>query len=425
MFRALASDNFPPFGNLRIAFPPVEDRPSDLAEVHVLTGVNGTGKTRVLSVLAAMLGQRDHLQKRLKGIGSPVKFFATDKHPYSEDPRTWNNQLHAMEANVSWAQGGAVQQWGELVAAFAYSGIAYVADSPITVMADVPKPNRASCLSFVRPEDHSAGLLQAIANLKVQAAMDWMNQSGAQTGKTGTETGKTRSTRIVNALESTISQITGLHFSFLVTSYPKAALEISWGGVKLAFNGLPDGLRSIIGWLAHSVVMMDAWLQGKEDPLQTEAVFLLDEIEGPLHPAWQRRILPAFQRLFPKAQMFVATHSPFLIASLNHGWIHPLTMGSDGKVTVEKPQRASEGDSYVSVVEDIMGVKEWYDPETETLLAEFRAQRDAAYRGNADAENNARQLAAKIGDRSMELDYMMGRELRQMDRQLSQTAVAQ
>ena len=425
MFRALASDNFPPFGNFRITFPPLDDRPSDLAEVHIFTGVNGTGKTRILSALAAMLGQHEHLKKRLKGAMKPIIFQATDKYPNPGNPENWENRLQAAETGSGWQNGGTLHQWCERVPAFAYSGTAYVADSPITVMAGVPKPERALCLSFTRPEDHSAGLLQAIANLKVQAAMDWMNQSGADPGKAETEGGTTRSTKIVKALESAISRVTGLHFAFQVTSHPKAALEISWGGVKLAFNSLPDGLRSIIGWLAHSVVMMDAWLQGNEDPLQTEAVFLLDEIEGLLHPAWQRRVLPAFQRLFPKAQIFVATHSPFLIASLNHGWIHPLTMGPDGKVKVEEPLRASEGDSYVSVVEDIMGVKEWYDPETEALLAEFRKQRDAAYRGNADAGTSARQLAAKIGDRSMELGYMMGRELRQMDRQLSQVALPQ
>jgi predicted ATP-binding protein involved in virulence len=83
-----------------------------------------------------------------------------------------------------------------------------------------------------------------------------------------------------------------------------------------------DGLRGIIGWLVHALVMIDVWLQGKADPTNTEAVFLLDEIESHLHPAWQRKILPAFQRLFPKSQIFVATHSPFVISSLNHGWIH-------------------------------------------------------------------------------------------------------
>jgi predicted ATP-binding protein involved in virulence len=413
MFRALASDDFPPFGNFRLDFPPVENKPPDLAEVHLLTGVNGTGKTRILCALSAMLGHGHPLVKRLKGVEKPIQIRGSDQLPVPAAQQNWPS-LQAEERAANWVQGGPLMEWASSVPAFAYSGVAYVADAPITVMADVPKPKRDSCLSFLRPEDQSAVLLQAIANLKVQSAMDFMNE--------GMSGGQTRSTTIVKALESTITQITNMHFSFIVTSYPKAALEVSWGGTRLSFNTLPDGLRSIIGWLAHSVVMMDAWLQGKEDPLGMEAVFLLDEIEGPLHPAWQRRILPAFQRLFPKAQMFVATHSPFLIASLNHGWIHPLSVGADGKVKAEAPVTASEGDSYVSVVEDIMGVKEWFDPQTEQLLAEFRTQRDAAYAGDAEGGVKARELASKIGSRSMELDYMMGRELRQMDRQLTKVA---
>ncbi|MCP5516713.1 MAG: hypothetical protein H7A45_05550 [Verrucomicrobiales bacterium] len=138
-------------------------------------------------------------------------------------------------------------------------------------------------------------------------------------------------------------------------------------------------------------------------------------------PPPERRILPAFQRLFPKVQIFVATHSPFVIASLNHGWIHPLTLDEDGRVTVEQPVKASAGDSYVSVLEDIMGLKEWYDPETEQLLANFRAQRDAAFQGGDEARNTALRLAEQIGGRSMELHYMMGREVAQMERQLART----
>ena len=170
--------------------------------------------------------------------------------------------------------------------------------------------------------------------------------------------------------------------------------------------------------------MLDIWLEGKSNPFQTEAVFLLDEIECNLHPAWQRRILPAFQKLFPKAQIFVATHSPFLIASLNHGWIHPFTMRPDGTVKVEDPRLASEGDSYITVVEDIMGLKEWYDPETEGLLKEFREKRDAAYKGDGQAQAAARELGTRIGKRSMELGYTMGQELSQMDRQLAKGTAA-
>ncbi len=416
MFRAIASDTFPPFGNLLIKLPPVENRPEDLAEVHLFTGVNGTGKTRLLSVLAAMLGHSQPMQKRLKGIEKEFYVFGTDQFPPPQERQEWPRMV-ARSSGLDWQIGGPIHEWCQTVPAFAYSGIAYVADTPISVMADVPRPDRGFCLSFIRPEDHSNGLLQAITNLKLQAAMDSMNETGE------TASG-TRATRIVKALESTIQTITGYKFLFHVTTYPKTNLQVRWAGTELSFDVLPDGLRSLIGWLAHAVVMMDVWLQGKGDPMQTEAVFLLDEIESPLHPAWQRRVLPAFQRLFPKAQIFVATHSPFLIASLNHGWIHPLTMGADGKVKVEEPTPASEGDSYVSVVEDIMGLKEWYDPETEQLLADFRAKRDAAYHGDAAAQATARVLADKIGKRSMELDYMMGRELSQMDRQLSKASAA-
>ena len=193
---------------------------------------------------------------------------------------------------------------------------------------------------------------------------------------------------------------------------------MKWAKADLPFDLLPDGLRSIIGWMVDAVVMLDAWLQGKGSILDTEAVFLLDEPESHLHPVWQRRILPAFQRLFPKAQIFVATHSPFVISSLNHGWIHRLTMEADGKVKTLPPVAASAGDSYISVLEDIMGLEEWYDPETEKLLADFRAERDKAFQGDLAAKAKAVQLAELVGSRSMELRYMMGRELNQMERRL-------
>jgi predicted ATP-binding protein involved in virulence len=220
-------------------------------------------------------------------------------------------------------------------------------------------------------------------------------------------------------------EITGTKFQFKIEKFPQISLFAVWGGTKLPFDVLPDGLRAIIGWLVHALVMMDVWLQGKGDPTDTEVVFLLDEIESHLHPAWQRKILPAFQRLFPKAQIFVATHSPFVIASLNHGWIHSLKMEANGTVKIEKPKAASQGDSYISVVEDIMGVKEWFDPESEALLVEFRKKRDMACSPGItsdereQAHKQARQLGLQIGLRSRELDFIMGKELNQLDRQLA------
>lgn len=420
MFRGIASKSFPPFGEFRLLLPPVPDKPADLAEVHLLTGVNGTGKTRLLAVMAAMLGHHDPLCSRLRDTDKPTNFqLSSVPHPPSNlSGSEWALHFDGRKGGVGRSGVGALNQWILECPAFAYSGVPYVSDAPISVMADMPKPNRADCLSFDRPEAQSRELLQAISNLKVQAAMDVMN--GSQRDAPPSHAGQ-----IARAMEGAIAQIAGMPFSFQITSYPKAALEVSWAGSKLPVDLLPDGLRSIIGWLVHALVMTDAWLQGEGTPMETEAVFLLDEIESHLHPAWQRRILPAFQRLFPKSQIIIATHSPFVISSLNHGWIHPITLQDDGRAVIQEPVKASEGDSYVSVLEDVMGVKEWYDTETEDLLRRFREQREAAYGGNSEARTKAETLAETISHRSQELGFMMGRELSQMERQLAAVPAAE
>ncbi len=346
MFRVLKSADFPPFGKFRMEFPRVENKPPDLAEVHLLTGVNGTGKTRLLALLAALLGGGEALKRRLRKTDGAIGAFAS------------GNLGAPAPARPEWVGGGSVrlaatapfQRWLKNVPAFAYHGLAYVSDVPIAAVAAVPRPERAECLSFCRTADHSSALLQAIAGLKMQAAMDSLDQSAG--------TGATHSRQIVRALEDTLTRITDQPFVFQVTTYPQPTLQVKWASVPMPFDFLPDGLRSIIGWLVDAEVMMDAMLRGKGSPAEREAVFLLDEIESHLHPVWQRRVLPAFQRLFPKAQIFVATHSPFVIASLNSGWIHAFRLENDGTVKVPQPKPASAGDSYISVLEDIMGLEE-------------------------------------------------------------------
>jgi len=391
-----------------IAFPPVPNKPQDLAEVHLLTGVNGTGKTRILCSLATILGNFEPLQKRLAGT-KPFTISIGE----GLDAQKWPGSMNVTAQAAAWSRREPAANWVEKIPAFAYSGTAYVSDAVVAPMAALNPQKRQEALSFAKPAPQSTYLLQGIMNLKLQAAMD------AQTLEPNAPA--TRAQRLVNALEKTISGITGMSFRFHVAPYPKVALQVRWADANLPFDLLPDGLRSIIGWMVHAVVAMDISLQGQSDPMTTRAIFLIDEIETNLHPAWQRRILPAFQRLFPNSQIIVATHSPFVISSLNHGWIHPFALSTDGTARAEQTVPASEGDSYLTVLEDIMGVRELYDPETENLLAKFRKERTAAYHGDKAAGDKARALAIQIGKRSDELQFMMGRELNQMERQLDQT----
>lgn len=52
---------------------------------------------------------------------------------------------------------------------------------------------------------------------------------------------------------------------------------------------------------------------GKENPLSTSGIILIDEVDLHLHPQWQRTILKSLHSIFPNVQFIVTTHSPSVI----------------------------------------------------------------------------------------------------------------
>ncbi len=224
-----------------------------------------------------------------------------------------------------------------------------------------------------------------------------------------------RVTRMASRLEAAVTRITGRPFGFVVEQEGnEVRLKVVWGGVRMHLRQLPDGLRSIIGWLASCVAKADLALPKSEDPLDVALILVLDEPETHLHPAWQRQVLPALMALLPNAQIFVATHSPFVVSSVNCGWIYIFKADADGSVKIAPPTPCSKGDSYIDAVEDTLGLKEWYDPETEGMLERFRELRETAIKTGATTDvDSMRSLAAAIAGRSQTLEAMMGRELAQ------------
>ena len=70
-------------------------------------------------------------------------------------------------------------------------------------------------------------------------------------------------------------------------------------------------------------------------------------IDLSLHPTWQRRIVRILKELFPKVQFICATHSPFIVQSLEDGELIVL----DGELDEEY-----SGQSIEDISEDIMQV---------------------------------------------------------------------
>jgi energy-coupling factor transporter ATP-binding protein EcfA2 len=402
----ITTSGFQPFRDQRLAVYDVPQRretDSRLGEVQFFLGPNGSGKSRMLAALAGMAGNLTPLKNRL---GEPM-------HKGWQVLASLDNGTTSLVGCPLDVSG--FHQSRHPGIAFAYSGGCYLKNAGISQNIAVTAATAEERLSFIRTSTYSDRLAQAVYNLKLEAAQDFMNRGGSSCPLEKMP----RYERIVHSLESRLSNALDCQFSFRASTRPAPMLAVDWNRKTLQFDQLPDGLRMAIGWVADVAVMIDLLNPKAEDPLAEPFTLLLDEPENHLHPRWQRQIIPLAQRLFPNAQMFIATHSPFIVMSVNEGWIHRFEMGEDGLVTVQEPKPAEPGDSYVSVLRDIMGVPERFDDESEKLMADFRAAKEEALDGKQGAEERARNLLGQIALRGEELGWIARAELEQLNEELN------
>ena len=125
----------------------------------------------------------------------------------------------------------------------------------------------------------------------------------------------------------------------------------------LSLNQLSGGYRivlAIAGDLARRMAHGNPHLT---DPLASEAIVLIDEIELHLHPSWQQRILTDLTRTFPNTQFIVSTHSPQVLTTLRPEQIVKLSR-EDGRIVAARTPEPTYGAEAGDVLNVVMGVDE-------------------------------------------------------------------
>ena len=91
----------------------------------------------------------------------------------------------------------------------------------------------------------------------------------------------------------------------------------------------PFGLHEMSdGYAAFIDIYMELLMRLETDNGEVDyglpAIVMIDEIETHLHVELQKQILPFLTQMFPNVQFIVATHSPFVITSLENAVVYDL-----------------------------------------------------------------------------------------------------
>ena len=150
------------------------------------------------------------------------------------------------------------------------------------------------------------------------------------------------------------------------------SVKVEKGRVEtLTLDQLSDGQRAVLALAADVAWRMAQGNPHLEDPLASEAIVLIDEVELHLHPSWQQRVLDDLRRTFPNTQFIVSTHSPQVLTTVAPEHIVELSR-EDGRIVAGSVAGWTYGAEAGDVLSVVMGVDERPVNDFTRKLARYR-----------------------------------------------------
>ena len=166
----------------------------------------------------------------------------------------------------------------------------------------------------------------------------------------------------------------------------------------ISFSDLSDGERQLLMVLGLIRVS-----RGKE------ALFLLDEPDTHLNPAWQLTYLElirewtevATESEEDKCQIIMTSHNPLTIAALTKNEVRVMTAEANGDVSVKEPYADPRGMGFTSTLTEIFGLPTTLDAKTQKQIDD----RNALARIEQRSEKQER-LLIEMNDKLNRLGFM-------------------
>jgi len=241
-----------------------------------------------------------------------------------------------------------------------------------------------SSLDFIKPENYLIGSLDGIQKnsetTKIVTFFDYYKSSDSPIEKKEGDF-------IFNQLKK-IFKISLHNGEFVYVQRTKLLPVIKQNGFEVTLEKLSSGNLYLIQRLISLLGQMYSVYKLNDLPIEelcnTPGVLFIDEAENHLHPKWQKTFLNSILEMFPNLQIIVATHSPFIVGSVE-----------GAKVYVCKPQ---DGYSVISDETNIYSNK----PIEEILSTEVFGETSSFANKEIDELLEARRKAIKYKNKEEE-----------------------
>jgi predicted ATP-binding protein involved in virulence len=407
------------------------------ADIHIFTGLNGSGKSTILYAIAnSFHGHDSHKSSSKHSIYSILqgRYQIDSEYTLTIESKGQEHQIVGNNTNGTFVLSYIPPKFDPSIlpnyiksdgtcdsAIFTYSGARNFEyqGGRVNLNLDFEHLNPfAGALNFnlsndLHANNNSQMIVNWVASLKFEV-LGLKDQGNTEQAS--------QKEQIILKVEEVVSQLLNNDFKFIF-NFSEKTVDIQIGEKIINYAGLSDGYKSILGLIGDLLMRIDLvkWSRTNIPANEQCLTILLDEVDIHLHPSLQRKILPILQKLFINAQIFVTTHSPFVVNSISDAWIYELdeeNMKQTSQGRVLQPVRSEDSISYSHALDEFFGIRQRFGSETEDLLSEFQSElviaRTIKAKNKPDKFNKLFRLYKQLSNKGGEVEQIVTYEMNKL-----------